>query len=123
MPEIVWMREDDEGDEHEVFVPANWEICDYCRGEGHHCRHLGAYGAEEFNHEFSYEEQEAYRRGDYDKTCEVCGGTGKVLAVDFDAFEARDPAMAKEYKDDMRAEAAYQAEVRSELRFIYGITD
>ena len=56
-----------------------WIICPTCSGDGHHCRHLGAYTMEEFDEAFpDAEDREDYFSGVYDKTCETCAGAGKV---------------------------------------------
>lgn len=60
---------------------APWVICPTCRGDGKHSRNLGAYTQEEFDEQFSPEEQEDYFNGVYDTTCNTCHGTGKVRDV------------------------------------------
>lgn len=57
-----------------------WHICSKCGGEGHHSAHLGAFSAHEFAEQFSPDEQEDYFAGRYDRSCERCGGSGKVWA-------------------------------------------
>lgn len=78
-----------------------WIICPTCQGEGTSSAHLGAIPAEEFHNEWAPEEQEAYLRGDYDTTCERCGGSGKV-------------------RDEPEAERDYAWESESMLRAMGG---
>lgn len=93
----------------DVKVPAHWEICSACRGEGMSSAYLGAYTREEFDQEFDYEEQERYFAGEYDRPCEVCEGSGKILEIDYDN-------LSPEQKEAVDDEADYQAAVRSERR-------
>lgn len=53
-----------------------WEICCNCGGEGAHSKALGVINTEEW----SSDELDDYMAGGYDQICEVCKGTGKVLA-------------------------------------------
>lgn len=52
---------------------APWMICDACGGEGHRDT-LGVINPEEWDED----ELENYFAGGYDKSCDVCGGSGKV---------------------------------------------
>ena len=61
------------------YTLIKWEICATCGGEGQHSRHLGSYSLDQFEQEFSESEQECYFAGGYDKPCERCEGTGKLL--------------------------------------------
>lgn len=56
-----------------------WKICCRCGGEGNHSHAIGAItGADRAD--WSDDEFSAYMAGAYSETCEVCEGTGKVLA-------------------------------------------
>lgn len=57
---------------------APWIICPTCSGDGKHSRNLGSFSADQFNAEFSDDEQEAYFSGAYDSRCDTCNGSGKV---------------------------------------------
>ena len=57
----------------------NWEICSNCEGEGKHAKHLGIITGSD-REEWSDEEFSDYMDGAYDMRCEVCKGSGKVLA-------------------------------------------
>jgi hypothetical protein len=86
----------DEGDE--VTLPSRWAICDDCNGDGTHALHGIAITASEWA-EWGEDDQDTYRRGGYDTTCETCGGTGKVREVDEDRC---DPALLRSYQDGQR---------------------
>ncbi|MES1993164.1 MAG: hypothetical protein V4457_06060 [Pseudomonadota bacterium] len=55
-----------------------WAICSRCDGEGKHSGHLGAFTGSEWEQEDD-DFKERYMQGDYDRACERCEGTGKVL--------------------------------------------
>lgn len=67
--------------ERRVALPARWCICDGCRGEGKSSAYLGAYTADEMD-EAGPEFEADYFAGAYDRPCEECDGTGKVLRID-----------------------------------------
>jgi DnaJ-class molecular chaperone len=52
----------------------NWQICPHCEGDGHHAKSLGVINMEDADEEF----REDYFAGRYDRTCEICNGSGKV---------------------------------------------
>ncbi len=85
---MTFVPESEDGDfvERTVEVPAYWEICGRCRGDGAHV-HPGIDGngitASEWA-EWAPEEQEDYMTGAYDVACSQCGGTGKILHPDRD---------------------------------------
>jgi hypothetical protein len=56
-----------------------WIICSTCEGEGKHSRHLGAFTGSEWA-ELDEETQDRYMHGAYDRACERCDGSGKILA-------------------------------------------
>lgn len=55
-----------------------WIICPECRGDGHHAQHMGEINTDEWEPE----ELERYFDGEYDRTCDHCGGAGKVRKGD-----------------------------------------
>jgi RecJ-like exonuclease len=57
------------------------ETCANCEGAGKHSKAIGIITSED-REEWSDEEFDAYMGGAYDRRCEVCHGTGKVLADD-----------------------------------------
>lgn len=87
--------------------PAHWEICPHCQGNGSSSAYLGAFSREEFDHEFSYEEQEAYFNGEYDRPCEECEGQGKRLVLNEDE-------LTDEQREELQSYYDYKAELRYE---------
>jgi hypothetical protein len=114
MTTIGWEYVDANGDEVFVEIPAHWEICGTCHGEGHHCRHLGAITEEDREQGWSYDEWEDYRAGLYDRECGDCRGTGKVKAVDWRTFKRSNPEAWAAYKKDLEEEDLYQSICRME---------
>lgn len=102
----------DEGYEIQIKVPCHWEICGTCRGDGKHSAHLGAITSSEWD-EWDYEEQETYMSGGYDRTCEDCGGSGKILTEDYDKLPKEDRERLE--KQD-RDEYLYRQECEAERR-------
>lgn len=71
------------GEEKTVDLPARWEICPRCRGEGKHVNPAvdgPGISPEEFREDPEF--GEAYHRGDYDIPCEAGCDHGKVLVVE-----------------------------------------
>lgn len=101
---------DEEGNEISVEFPEKWEICDNCNGDGHHCKHLGAYTSSEFEEQFDYEERERYFAGGYDKTCEECNGSGKIKVVDVENLNSQQIEDYKLYQDQEERKAKYDRE-------------
>lgn len=80
---------DIDGDEVEVDLPAKYEVCGTCEGNGTHLNpSIGqhAYSSEEFYESFDEEEQEQYfkRGGMYDVQCEECNGKRVIAVPDFE---------------------------------------
>jgi hypothetical protein len=103
---------DDEGDEHEVLLPARWEICCDCRGTGGSSAYLGAFTSEEW-HEQDEDFKSDYIAGHYDRPCGSCGGSGKVLHIEIDRCVSEEQKGAVDY---LQMEADIDAEERAILR-------
>lgn len=89
---------------------AQWFICTECNGDGHHAKHIGAMTWDEFNERFDDEDsQAAYFAGDYDRRCDKCDGTGKVLVVPFDALTPEEQREKREYEAERASEARLRA--------------
>ncbi len=67
-------------DDGEVELPFKWEICGQCRGHGTSSRYLGAFTADQMREDPEFAED--YMNDEYDRTCETCGGSGKVKVLD-----------------------------------------
>lgn len=99
MPSITVEMED-----RAVEIPATWEICGRCQGEGSSSAHLGAITQDDWENDWSPDEQDDYLNGAYDKPCGICAGSGKVL----------EPARARCNTDELRvALAIYDDDLRT----------
>ena len=86
-----------------VTIPAKWDICDLCDGEGTHVNpaiDAGGLSQEDFEQDPSF--TEAYFNGIYDVPCRQCGGTGKMLVP----VDAQDYIEWNNQRANDRAEAA-----------------
>lgn len=108
--------EDDNGNETEIQVPCKWIICGYCQGNGKHSRDLGAITSSEWADEWDEESRENYLSGAYDKSCEECHGSGKVLEEDYSTLSKIDRELL-EAQD--QSEADYQRTCAAERRMGY----
>lgn len=88
-----------------------WEICDSCRGDGHHSKHLGVITYDEWN-EWSDEDQDFYMGGGYDKTCDRCDGSGKVKEIDMENLPDDVKEFIEEYYREVQENIAIR---RSEM--------
>lgn len=108
---ITFTHIDDNGDEMECELPAKWDICGRCEGNGKHVNPSideNGISADEWNNEWHDDEKEAYFAGRYDVQCNECKGAGKLLVVDEESAERRDPALLKAYFVMLREEAEYR---------------
>jgi len=96
-------------------LPAKWEICSNCEGEGKHSQHLGAITESE-RADWSDEELSSYFAGHYDITCECCKGSGKVLVLDLDALDADE---RKDVQDQLKENEDYARAREAEIRMGY----
>ncbi len=111
---IDYVVENDDGEEIEYSVPAKYEVCGTCQGKGTHVNPaIDGHGisSEEWDNEWSEDEQEAYMKGCYDVTCHECKGTRVVLVVDEEKANAED---LKRFLDKLEAEHEYERECRHE---------
>lgn len=109
---INWTEEDDDGNEVGHRLPAKYEVCDRCCGEGSHV-HPAIDGngitASEWA-EWDDEEKQDYLAGNYDVPCEKCGGQRVLLVPDLDLLEKQDPELFKIYQEYVEAEAQSRRE-------------
>jgi len=98
----------DDGTEEVTQLPGRWCICGQCDGNGTSSAYLGAFTSSEWaeqDDDFKHD----YLRGDYDRPCESCGGTGKVWSID-------SRKLTKAQRQALQDEADYRAEVAAERR-------
>jgi hypothetical protein len=101
-PERVYVYDDDNVERE---IPTRWEVCPVCDGKGSHVNPAIDCGglSEDFMDDPDF--MDDYRRGNYDQSCNRCGGRSTVRTVDRDACEADLLALY-----DADVEAAYDAE-------------
>ena len=119
--------ENDKGEEVTLTLPARFEVCDDCCGEGYVlCDGMRghAYSQEEFEEAFDDDEdREAYftRGGKYDQVCPTCAGKNVVPVIDEENIPAKLKAQYEQYEkqaeEAAQYEAEYQAECAMERRF------
>lgn len=110
-------REGPDGDLEEVALPCRWTICRSCDGHGKSSRYLGAITQDDRLPGGSWEDPDdfaEYMRGGYDRTCDECGGSGKVREVDVDRLSAEDRAA---WLEQVRDEREYERECEMERRY------
>jgi RecJ-like exonuclease len=89
MATIKFETLDEETCEIEVELPARYEVCSRCRGEGKHDHPAFSNGFSREDLDEDSDFAEGYFRGDYDVVCEQCQGRTTVLVVDADACKAQ----------------------------------
>lgn len=114
---IRFTRTTDEGDEVEIDLPASYEVCGRCQGEGKHDHSAFSNGIsrEQFDEDPDFSED--YFAGVYDVQCEECGGN-RVVPVVNEAECKRQGLEAdlEAYYEGRRAEASHRAERAAERR-------
>lgn len=100
-----------------VELPAHYEVCDRCRGEGTHVNPSidgHGLGPEDFEDE---DFREGYFSGRYDVVCEECGGKRVVLVEDdVETFNAEQKADYALLQEQWEQEAADRRESEMERR-------
>jgi len=123
MPTIKFTIEDENGDETQLLMPATWDVCPQCEGEGRipdpalSPSGEGFYTATEFHEAYDTpEEREAYFSGRYDRACPSCNGRTTIPVPDYDSA---DPDIAEQFREMRKREAYYAAERAAERRMGY----
>jgi len=115
----IQVADTEHGDDEDRFVkvPAHWVICDTCRGNGQHSLAMGSFTQDEMD-EQGPDFRDDYMSGLYDRSCEPCSGTGKILVIDRDApmTAQQKAALAQQDRDD-ELDAEDEAMRRAELAF------
>lgn len=114
MAKITFETLDEETNEVEIELPAKYEVCGRCDGEGKHVNPAvdgNGISREDFDQDPDFEE--AYRGGLYDVTCERCGGKRVSLVVDVQECK----------RQGLERELAAYREHRRELREVDAISE
>lgn len=117
---FFYYDQNDEEVEVEMQVEAKNEVCSRCDGEGKVVNpSIGAISQEQWEHEWSPEEQEGYLQGDYDVVCPKCNGNNVVPIIDHEAFKRADPVNYERWVQFEGDEAQYRAMERNEQRTLF----
>lgn len=101
---------DDEGETKPL--PYRFEICSICEGHGRSSAYLGAFTADEMAQQ-GPDFHDDYMAGRYDRACEPCDGTGKVMVADHSRMTA---AQREAWELECQLEAEDEAEREAERR-------
>ena len=116
MPKIKFTYVNEEGYEEEAELPAYYEVCSRCRGEGVHDNpNFNGFTSEDFDDDPDFLDD--YKHGVYDVVCTVCKGKRIVPVVD---ERKANPRLLKIYNDVQQQLAELEAIERSEMRHCYG---
>lgn len=96
---------DDEGNEQTHELPARWEICDRCHGNGTHDHPAFSSGLTQEDFAEDDDFRADYMAGRYDVTCEECEGAGKVRVIDEERLTAAQRIICERWHEQ-QAEAA-----------------
>jgi hypothetical protein len=120
--DVTLWREDEDGDEVETTysLPARFEVCPECDGEG--STYLGwrnrdqpAFTSEDLAEDPDWAED--MFAGAYDRACPECKGERVVLVVDERRLSPADQEAWESYQEDQASEAYYDAIAEAERRF------
>jgi hypothetical protein len=115
--------------EVELDAPAHWEICSRCSGNGTHVNpNIDGNGITSSEWaEWDEDEREGYFSGRYDVQCEDCSGSGKILEIDHERFEAQHPAAYAIWNESEQEDESFRQmwadEAKWERRMMYGSDD
>ena len=77
-----------------VILPMKFKVCSTCNGKGTHVNpSIDSHGIteEEWNRDWSYEEQETYLSGGYDIACYECHGEKVVPEININSYNITNP--------------------------------
>lgn len=103
----VEMFDDEEGAYLPVKLPARYEVCPSCEGNGTECT-IGAMTGDEYR-DACHDDQdfpENYRRGVYSRQCSCCKGKRVVAVIDHDRLDASMIARVEAYENEQADAAA-----------------
>lgn len=99
--------------DEERVAPHKWAICGQCDGHGKSSAYLGAYTRDDMD-EQGPDFEDDYMSGRYDRACECCDGSGKVMVADYTRMKPEEIAA---HKEDLADDAEYDAMVEAERRY------
>lgn len=102
-------------DENGARLPGHWTICENCRGDGKHSKHLGSWTSSEWAEE-DRDFQEDYLAGHYDRICEECKGSGKLWEVDVSRCTFGQKRLLVRQRQEATVRRGFDAEQRAEMR-------
>ena len=118
MAKIVFEVLDDETAGLMVEIPAKYEVCSRCGGEGKHVNPAidgNGLSREDFDADPDFEE--GYLSGRYDVRCEECGGERVTLVPDEATCKAQGfMTELRQYYQNQRDLGAIDAEMEAERR-------
>lgn len=120
--QIKFTYEDDDGNEVEASLPAVYEVCDHCYGEGKHVNPgidgNGITQSEMAELEADDEDFRGnYMSGMYDVQCETCHGKRVVLEIDSEHLTEAQKELEEIYWKKLNYESDYDSEREQERRF------
>ncbi len=116
---LILYRSDAEGD-FEVEIPTKFEVCPRCQGRGTRVNPaVDGHGisAEEWENDWSEEDQETYMSGGYDVQCDECDGLRVVEIADESRMTPED---VEAWHEQERMEALDRAAENMERRYTEG---
>lgn len=111
---ITFTQITDDGTEIDHKLPAKFEVCSRCDGNGTHTNPAidgNGLSVEDFDADPDFAED--YMNGRYDVTCETCKGLRVVPVVD---EERCDKALLEAYYNQQEDNARFEAECAAERR-------
>ena len=114
MPELLTIYDNGDCDEERLIVPAKFEVCGQCQGNGTHVNpSIDGHGLtrEDFDADPDFEEQ--YFSGVFDVRCYECKGERVVKVPNWDAMTEE---QRERVEDHWRCMEEHYAEMEAERR-------
>jgi len=113
----IEMYNQETGEEEEIDVPITFSVCPTCSGRGSHVNpSIDAHGitSDEWDRDWSHEDQENYINGMYDVSCYECQGKRVIATLDEPHTKSE---IVKYINNSIREEYEYAKLVESERRY------
>jgi hypothetical protein len=117
MVEYTEWDEDENEILHLIDMPIRWEVCSLCNGKGSHVNpsiDCNGLSREDFDQDPDF--AESYWRGDYDQTCNCCGGRTTEAVLDSGRLNNEQKQHLANLERQWQEEAEYQRECAAERR-------